>query len=115
MNKTLVYEILKDAAKKWPDHPAVYDKHGTMTFAELYNQTEILRLSLVDLGVSAGMGMGVKACNGRGFIIGIFAGVGCGAAVMPMSHQLKKAEVEEILSEAQLHVMLDDMSGIPPV
>lgn len=116
MNKGLpVYEILRDAAHRWPDKPAVYDDYGMMTFSELYAETELLRLNLVDLGVGNGMGVGVKARNGRSFIIGIFAVVGCGAAVMPMSHQLRKAEIEDILSEAQLHVLLDDMSGVPPI
>lgn len=114
-NRLLVYEILKDAASQWPDKPAIYDDHGMMTFAELYAESETLRLNLIDLGLTAGMGAGVKARNGRSFIIGIFAVVGCGAAVMPMSHQLKKAEIEDILSEAKLHVLLDDMSGIPPI
>lgn len=114
-NPLLVYEILRDAAKKWPSRPAVYDDHGMMTFAELYTQTETLRLNLIDLGVVAGMGIGVKARNGRSFIMGLFAGVGCGAAVMPMSHQLKKAEIEDILKEARLNVILDDMSGIAPI
>lgn len=114
-NELLVYEILKDAAKKWPEKPAIYDDHGSMTFGELYAEAEILRLNLIDLGVAAGMGIGVKAKNGRNFIIGIFAAVGCGAAVMPMSPQLKQAEIEDILSEAQLHFILDDMSGIPPI
>lgn len=110
----LVYEILKDAAQKWPTRPAVYDEYGMMTFSELYAQTELLRMNLADLGIKPGMGMGVKACNGRNFIIGLFAGVGCGAVVMPMSHQLKKAEIEDILNESQLHVLIDDLSGISP-
>ena len=114
-NQLLVYQILKDAARKWPEKPAIYDDHGMMTFAELYAETEILRLNLIDLGVTAGMGVGVKARNGRSFIIGIFAVVGCGAAVMPMSPQLRRAEIEDILSEAKLHVLLDDLSGIPPI
>lgn len=114
-NKLLVYEILKDAARKWPQQPAVYDDHGMMTFEQLYTETELLRLNLIDLGITKGMGVGVKARNGRNFIIGLFAVVGTGAAAMPMSHQLKKAEIEDILSEAKLHAVLDDMSGIPPI
>ncbi len=114
-NQLLVYEILKEAAFKWPDKPAIYDDHGMMTFEQLYTETKILRLNLIELGVSAGMGVGLKSRNGRSFIIGLFAVVGCGATVMPMSPQLKKAEIEDIFSEAQLHAILDDMSGIPPI
>ena len=57
-NELLVYEILKEASVKWPGKPAVYDDQGMMTFGELYSQTEVLRLKLVELGVKPGMGMG---------------------------------------------------------
>lgn len=110
-----VYELLRLAAKQWPNRPAVHDAHGTMSFRDLFDQTELLRLHLIDLGVSKGMGLAVKAKNGRGFIMGLFAGVGCGAIVMPMSHQLKKAEIEEILTDSGLHAVLDDYSGVAPV
>ncbi|MEO6489401.1 MAG: AMP-binding protein [Ferruginibacter sp.] len=110
-----VYQLLKDAAIKWPAKPAIYDEHGMITFEELYLQSETLRKKLIELGVKRGMGIGVKANNSRSFITGLFGAVGTGAAVMPMSHQLKKAEIEEILKDARLHVLIDDMSGIPPI
>jgi acyl-CoA synthetase (AMP-forming)/AMP-acid ligase II len=111
VNQFPVYDILKDAALQWPDSPAVYDDHGTLSFSELFFAAGQLRLQLMQLGIRHGMGVGVKAKNSRNFIIGIFAVVGCGAAVMPMSHQLKKAEIDGILEEARLHAILDDMTG----
>ncbi len=57
----LVYQLLKDAANKWPGNPAVYDEYGTISFAQLYNQTETLRLHLIDLGIKPGMGVAMKA------------------------------------------------------
>ena len=115
MNQLPVYEILRDAAQKWPDNPAVYDDHGMISFQQLYSETEVLRTHLVNLGIKDGMGIGVMAGNGRHFIIGIFAAVGTGAAVMPMSPQLKKAEIDEILQDAKLHAILDDRSSIQPL
>lgn len=109
-----VYDLLRDAAEKWPENPAVYDEQGMLTFTELFSQTEKLREKLSALGVKPGMGIGVKARNGRHFIMGIFAGVGCGATVMPVSHQLKKQEIDDILSAAGLHVLIDDGSGVSP-
>ena len=111
MDQFPVYQILKDAAQQWPKKPALYDDHGTLNFYELYNDAEQLRLHLFQLGIAKGMGVGVRARNGRNFIIGIFAVIGCGAAVMPMSHQLKKNEINDILEEAKLHAVLDDGSG----
>jgi long-chain acyl-CoA synthetase len=115
MDQLPVYEILRAAAQKWPDNPAVYDDHGMISFQQLYNETEELRTHLVNLGIKEGMGIGVMAGNGRNFIIGIFAAVGTGAAVMPMSPQLKRTEIDDILQDAKLHAIIDDRSSIQPL
>lgn len=115
MNDLLVYNVLKDAARKWPDFPAVYDDYGMLTFNELLTETETLKLQLITLGICKGMGIGVMARNGRNFITAIFAVIGCGATVMPMSHQLKNAEINDVLEEAQLHAILDDRNGVQPI
>ncbi len=111
MKELPVFSILEKAAVQWPHHPAVHDEHGTMSFAELYKEAAALRSQLVDAGIGAGMGVGLKARNGRSFIIGLFAVAGCGAAVMPLYHQLRKEETETMLQDAQLHALLDDGSG----
>lgn len=115
MKQWPVYEILRDAAHKWPDNPAVHDEYGTISFQQLFIETEELRNCLMNLGIKEGMGIGVMAGNGRYFITGIFAAAGCGATVMPMSPLLKKAEIEGILKEAPLHAIIDDRSGIQPI
>lgn len=110
-----VYEILREAARQWPDNAAVHDEHGSITFLELFTEAEVLRNQLVALGIKEGMGIGVMAANGRNFITGIFAAVGTGAAVMPMSPQLKKAEIDDILQDAKLHAVLDDRTAPQPL
>lgn len=110
-----VYEILRTAAEKWPNKPAVYDAVGMISFRELFIEAEKLRIELIRLGIKEGMGIGVMAGNGRHFIIGIFGAVGTGAAVMPMSPQLKRAEIDDILQEAKLHAIIDDRSSIQPL
>jgi len=115
MNALPVYEILQEAAQQWPNNPAVYDEYGMMSFQQLFTEAEKLRLQLMRLGMSEGMGIGVMAANGRNFIIGIFAAVGTGAVVIPMSPQLKAAEINEILEQAKLHAIIDDRSSIQPL
>lgn len=115
MEQLPVYEILKEAAQKWPNNPAVYDELGMISFLELFNETEKLRIELVRAGIKKRMGIAVMAANGRHFIIGIFAAAGTGATVMPMSPQLKRAEIDEILEEAKLHAIIDDRSAIQPL
>jgi long-chain acyl-CoA synthetase len=115
MKQWPVYEILRDAAANWPNNPAVHDEFGTINFQQLFTETEELRSRLLELGIKEGMCIAVMAANNRNFIIGIFAAVGCGAAVMPMSPLLKKPEVDDILKDAGLHAVIDDMSGIQPL
>lgn len=115
MNDLFAYNALKNAAQKWPNSPAVYDEYGTLTFEQLFQETETLKEQLIKLGVTKGMGVGVMARNSRNFITGIFSVIGCGATVMPMSHQLKKAEIEDVLKDAKLHAIMDDQHGVPPL
>ncbi len=115
MNDLPVYEILKEAAEKWPTNPAVHDEQGTINFLQVFTESEKLRIELIRLGIKSGMGIGVMAGNGRQFIIGIFGAIGTGAAVMPLSPQLKKAEIDDILEQAKLHAIIDDRSGIQPL
>ncbi len=110
-----VYDIIRDAAGKWPEEPAIYDEFGVVTFLELFRQTELLKDWLVESGVQPGMGTGLMCRNSRFFIYGLFAAVGAGAVVLPLSHQMKKAEIDEVVDATGLHVMLDDQSGTDPL
>ncbi len=113
MNKYPVYEVLQQAANKWPSQPAVHDEAGTITFQELFIQAETLRTQLTNAGVLPGMAIGLKAKNGRGFITGLFAIVGTGAVALPIYHQLKSVEIDDLAKQTGLHGWIDDNSGTP--
>ena len=110
-----IYKIITDASEKWGSKAAVYDEYGTLSFFELEKEVVDLSEKLKSLGVSEGHCIGVMARNSRQFIIGIFAGLGCGASVMPLSHQMKKTELEQCIEEAGLHFLIDDKSGQSPL
>lgn len=112
MNNQPVYEVLRQAAINWPQRPAVIDEYGTMTFDMLWNETELLKAQLQQQGVTSGHAVGMKAHNGRYFIIGLFAVAGCGAAVMPLYHLLKKEETAQCIADAGLHFLLEEYIGI---
>jgi len=112
MNDLPVYEVLRQAAINWPQRPAVIDEYGTMTFDMLWNETALLKAQLQQQGVTTGHAVGMKAHNGRYFIIGLFAVAGCGAAVMPLYHLLKKEETAQCIADAGLHFLLEEYIGI---
>ncbi len=108
-------QLLKTAAQKHPQRAAIIDEYGSISYSELYEQTQLLKQQLLEAGISHGMGLGIMGRNGRAFIAAMLAGMECGAVVIPISHQLKSAEIDAILEDTKLHAVLDDQSGIKPI
>ncbi len=114
MNNFLVYNLLVDTVQKYPEHIAIHEESGSMTYRELFDEVEKLKNQLLEKDIQPGMGVGVMARNSSHFIVTVFAVLGCGAGVMPVSHQLKLPEIIEIIDVAKLNAIIDDQSGIEP-
>jgi acyl-coenzyme A synthetase/AMP-(fatty) acid ligase len=106
-----VFEALAQSARQRPDRTAIIDSVGSMDYRSLWREVEALRVQLDKLGVHEGQGVGVRARNGRAFIIGGLAALGCGAVIMPIHHQMKPDELSDMLAKAPLCAILDDGSG----
>jgi len=106
-----VFERLAQSARQWPDRTALSDAGGPLDYQSLWREVAALQLQLDHLGVRAGQGIGVRARNGRAFVIGALAALGCGAVIMPIHHQLKPDELSDLLTQAPLCAILDDGSG----
>jgi acyl-CoA synthetase (AMP-forming)/AMP-acid ligase II len=107
-----VFETLAQSARRWPERTAIIDASGPVDYQSLWREVDALRIQLERLGVSAGQGMGVRARNGRAFVIGALAALGCGAVIMPIHHQMKPDELSDMLAQAPLCAILDDGSGV---
>src|ERR1017187_5882745 len=106
-----VFETLSSSARQWPDRIAIIDAGGSLDYRSLWREVEALRVQLDRLGVREGQGVGVRARNGRVFVISALAALGCGAVIMPIHHQMKPAELSDMLARAPLCVILDDGSN----
>ncbi len=106
--------LLQHALKHWPEQIAVIDGEQALTYRELYQHTEQLKAQLLGLGVGKGTILGVMGRNSSGFIIAMLASFGCGAVAVPLSHQLKPAEIEHIVENTRIQAILDDTSGVNP-
>ena len=111
----MIDQLLKSSAQLHPERSIIIDEYGSISYNELYEQTQRLKQQLLEAGVIQGMGLGIMGRNGRTFIASMLAGMACGAVVIPISHQLKQAEIETILIDTQLHAVLDDQSGVKPI
>jgi len=106
-----VFEKLSSSARQWPDRIAIIDAGGSLDYQSLWREVEALRIQLERLGVREGQGVGVRARNGRAFVIGALAALGCGAVIMPIHHQMKPAELSDMLARAPLSAIIDDGSN----
>jgi long-chain acyl-CoA synthetase len=106
-----VFETLAGSARQWPDRTALIDASGALDYQTLWREVEALRGQLARLNIQPGQGVGVRARNGRAFVIGALAALGCGAVIMPIHHQLKPDELSDMITQAPLCAILDDGSG----
>jgi len=109
------YKILESAAQSWPEQPAIIDVDGSMSFLKLFQECEKLKTVLQQAGLSQSLGLGVMGRNSRAFVAMMLAGMACEAIVIPLSHQLKQAEIEQIVKDTELHAIIDDFSGVTPL
>ncbi len=107
-----VFEALAQSASSHPERIAVIDAAGSLDYRSLWREVQGLRLQLGALGVRAQSGIGIRARNGRAFLIGTLAALGCGAVIMPIHHQIKPDELSELLAQAPLCGILDDGTGV---
>jgi long-chain acyl-CoA synthetase len=106
-----VFDTLGRSACQWPDRTAIIDAAGPLSYRSLWRDIEAVRGELARLGMRDGQGVGVRARNGRAFVTGALAALGCGAVVMPIHHQMKPAELSEMLARAPLCAIVDDGCG----
>ena len=103
-----IFSVLIRSAELWPDRPAIVDEHGILDYKTLLVETEKTAQVFAAFGLLEGDGVGIQACNCRGFVIAVFAAVKCGATVMPIAHTLVSAEREIILERTSIHVLITD-------
>jgi long-chain acyl-CoA synthetase len=109
-----VFDTLSQSARQWPERTAIIDAAGALDYQSLWREIEALRVQLARLEVRRGQGVGVRARNGRAFVIGALAALGCGAVVMPIHHQMKRDEMADMLARAPLCAILSEAGGPAP-
>ncbi|MCV9387830.1 class I adenylate-forming enzyme family protein [Reichenbachiella ulvae] len=106
MKKLEVFESLIQSAQEHPDQIALIDEMGELSYAQLLNEVNALKQSLVDSGLKMGQSVGLLTENNRHFIIGLYAIIATGAVAMPIFHKQKAQEILQSINEAELTFVL---------
>ena len=103
-----VSSLVHQTALRLPDHVAVYDHAGVVTYKQLSDRVNACAEWLASIGVRPGMGVGVMGANSRDFVVLCFAVMQRGAVVLPLSSQLSDEELSNTIQTSGLHVLVFD-------
>jgi len=105
------HQILEQAAQQWPDKVAIIENGIEISFRQLNSECSKLAKQLRQNGFLPGQGLAVVGSNGAAFIAAMLAGMANGGIVLPLSHQLKLAEIDTAIRTTGIHAVIDDGSG----
>lgn len=94
--------LIAFAAHRGPDHPAVIDDAGTVTYKELNDAADALARSLHDAGVKERDRIGILARNHRGFLQAIGASARLGTDLVMLNTGASSGQLEAVITEQKL-------------
>lgn len=98
----------KTIALRAPEHTAVIDERGSLTFGELQARTNALALGLRARGVKAGDGVAVMCRNHRGFIEASIAVSKLGADVLYLNTAFAGPQLVDVLEREKPRMVIHD-------
>ncbi len=91
------YQVLTNAAKTWPDKPAIIDGNTTLTFGELHRQVLACARAFVNIGFQQGDRFAIWAPNSTNWQIATLGGQAVGCVLVPLNSRYKGVEAQDIL------------------
>jgi long-chain acyl-CoA synthetase len=108
-----VADLVREAARRLPDKPALVFQDRPITYAELDAEIDRAARGMVSLGVRPGDRVAVMVHNVPHFVYGFYGLLRAGAVMVPLNTMLTGEEVSFILadSEARLVVVAEPFAG----
>lgn len=100
------YEIIKQHAEHQPDHPAVIEAQGTVTYRQLLEQVEGFAGGLDALGLTPDSKLGVMGLNQRETLVATLAGFLKGIPVVPYNYLLTPGDLVYITGDAGVDLIV---------
>lgn len=102
--------IIREAATRHPDHPAVVYDGGQLTYADLDHQSDLVARNLLSRGLKEGDAVGLQLPNVPAFVIALHGVLKAGGCIIPMNVLNKAPEIEYFLDFAKAFGIIADGS-----
>ena len=99
-------DLFCTSAEKFPDHIAVKDKKGSITYAQLDAASDAMALKLLSAGVKKEDFVGVLSGRTREFIIGVVAVMKAGGAYIPLDPEYPVDRLRYMLEDSNAGILL---------
>jgi long-chain acyl-CoA synthetase len=106
-----VQQLLKDAARDYPERIALRQGDRKITYRELEGLTYTIAGNLVKLGIKPGERVGLLAANIPEFVVSYFAILKAGAVVAAFNPLYKPGELIPLVQDAGVRLFIADASG----
>jgi long-chain acyl-CoA synthetase len=90
-------DYLREAARRWPDRPALLFKGSTINYRKLDEQSDAFGAALRDMGVKSGDRVAICLPNCPQFLVAEFGAWKVGAIVCPFNPTYTEREMEDAL------------------
>ena len=105
--------LLALGAARDPHHTAIVDDAGSITYAELHNQTNLLAKALHRTGVRERDRIGILSRNHRGFIMALCAHGRLGTDIVLLNTGASAHQTRAVIKEQKLDLLFIDEEFIP--
>ncbi|MBC3900642.1 amino acid adenylation domain-containing protein [Acetobacterium malicum] len=99
-------DLFTTAAAQYPDRPAVQDRKGSISYAQLDAASDALAVQLLAAGVKKEDFVGVLSGRTREFIIGVIAAMKAGAAYVPLDPEYPEDRIRYMLEDSAADILL---------
>lgn len=105
-------EILRDAARRWPDRPCLTDldagSGSTLTYAELQRRVDAVAAGLAGLGLEPGDRVALLLSNGADYVEAWLGSSAAGMVVVPLNVRLVLEDYRHMLRDSGSRVLLTE-------
>jgi len=122
--ETTLADIVHETAELRPDHPALWFKGATLTYAELDQLSDTFAAGLVDMGIQKGDRVALLMANAPQYVIAelvVWKAGGIVASINPLytgrelEHMLNEADAETAIVMTMFYNKVKDVQGKTPV
>ncbi len=98
--------ILKDAARRDPQHPAIVTEDETISYGELERRSDAVAAALLEAGLQPGGAVALQLPNIPEFAVSLHGILKAGGVIIPMNTLYKAGEISYALGDAHARHMI---------